>query len=228
MEKVAGVCLLEDEEANLDTSKSELEEKAAVLWDTVNAMPACREVLYQMMLYCVCEQERSAVEKRIASCQEMQTAIQTPYQLVSWLLRDEGLEEIRYLDGSVMTVEQATAYDEDPEATGEIRMLQTTKIGLMVVEKMNPSHRVNALIREKPEYKELFLEVIDFCRSPKTLQEIKSLLELDPLVATYRNSVKKVYPSYFLDRLQKSGCLSWDKGWKATTDALAYLEQISA
>lgn len=106
------------------------------------------------------------------------------------------------------------------------RTLQTTAVGMAVVELLDPVKRISAYIASRPERSHLYLQVLDFCQTPRTLAEVDALIKDDPALApTAASDWQRIRPSYILDRLTEAGGLAWNEGWFITEAAKEYLAQ---
>lgn len=90
---------------------------------------------------------------------------------------------------------------------------------------MEPAERLQALFAEAPERNETYLRVMEFCRIPRTFDEVSTLLK-DAAPAKSRNPYTDLplYPSAYLGHLEGAGGLLWDEGWILTEDGAAFLE----
>lgn len=118
------------------------------------------------------------------------------------------------------------AYDDACFELVARRTLQTTAVGMTVVELLNPVKRISAYVASRPERSHLYLQVLNFCQTPRTLAEVDALIKDDPALApTAASDWQRIRPSYILDRLAEAGGLAWNEGWFITEAAKEYLAQ---
>lgn len=121
------------------------------------------------------------------------------------------------------------AYDDACFELVARRTLQTTAVGMAVVELLDPVKRISAYVASRPERSHLYLQVLDFCQTPRTLAEVDALIKDDPaLDPTAASDWQRIRPSYILDRLAEAGGLAWNEGWFVTEAAKEYLAQQAA
>lgn len=106
----------------------------------------------------------------------------------------------------------------------EKRTLRVTETGVVVVRLLDPVKRVTSYATSRPERTPLYQKLLEFCLVPRTLEEIKGLLDGDPALASAEHSGQQaLHASYFIDRMNESGGLQWDGGWMTTSAGRAYL-----
>ena len=67
-------------------------------------------------------------------------------------------------------------------------------------------------------YEPVFAELLQFCAAPQSKRAIEARLAGNPLAENPR-----VFPGFFIDRLERAGALVWDAGWKTTDVGAAWL-----
>ena len=127
---------------------------------------------------------------------------------------------------------QALALDNaiDDELYGlvEKRTLRVTETGAAVVRLLDPVKRVTSYATSRPERAPLYRKLLEFCLVPRTLEEIKGLLDGDPALApTEHSGQQALHASYFIDRMNESGGLQWDGGWVTTSAGRSYLNEAA-
>lgn len=101
-----------------------------------------------------------------------------------------------------------------------------TDAGAAALRALSPALRLDALLKQEDGRKENFLDLMRFCSERKrTRQEIDGLLK--GVCEAEKNerhvAALALYPSYYVDRLEKAGALAWNNGWTTTEEARAYL-----
>ena len=100
----------------------------------------------------------------------------------------------------------------------------TTVVGEQVREDLAPERRLESLFEEQPHRTEVYLDVMDFCRTPRAYQEVCDLLQGRDVLSLTRNADGQLLqPSFFVDMLERSGGLVWKGGWKVTKQGEALL-----
>ncbi|MCI9262326.1 hypothetical protein [uncultured Adlercreutzia sp.] len=120
-------------------------------------------------------------------------------------------------------------FDEDTEETfvDMARATYTlTEAGAEALEALSPALRLDALLEREAGRKEGFLTLMDFCAGKaRTRREIDELLNAACAAEKNERHVAgmALYPSYYVDCLEKAGALTWQNGWTTTEEARAYL-----
>lgn len=110
----------------------------------------------------------------------------------------------------------------------EKRTLRVTETGAAVVRLLDPVKRVTSYATSRPERASLYRKLLEFCLVPRTLEEIKGLLDGDPaLEPTEHSGQQALHASYFIDRMNESGGLQWDGGWVTTSAGRSYLNEAA-
>jgi len=150
-----------------------------------------RQVFYKILRFCMDPQSFISVQEEVHSYPEMETALQPPAILLNWLERAGGIEQ--FLDG-------------------EQGMWRTTEGGKRIVDQEAPMKKIQSLLETEQDFREIFLELLAFCETPRTIAEINEAFKGKPIL-----SERKVYPAYFVHMLEEFGGLIWkDKGWRTT------------
>lgn len=167
----------------------------------ISAEPAYRIVFYKILENCESARSSSEVEQTILSFPEMKGAMHSPRLLLSWLEEAGGIE--------LITAEKGN---------GE-GMWYTTPAGRNVIRKEGNDSCLGRLLAQEPLYQDIFLQVLKACLSPKSRMEIESMLNENPILEE-----PKVYPSFFIEKLEEARCLEWDEKWKITSTGKNFLK----
>ena len=166
---------------------------------------AHRHGLRKMLMLCEVPRSTAEIESAVLAFPEMKVSIFSPTILLSWLTGTGGIERV--------VVEGAEAEEE------EVRW-QTTAAGKKVIEREAPDRRLRELLDEQPRYRDIYLQVLRFCQTPRTRPEVESLLQDNPVMEK-----PKVYASFFLQNLEEKGGLEWvDSRWQTTEAGEGVLE----
>lgn len=208
------------------------EERLDVLEDTVTRHPLNREVLYRLLAYCAEERALDDLEREVASWPSFKTATQNQYRLAEHLVRAGGLERIeRDGDGALVAPQDKEGLDEDAAddlvATVSYRATET---GRRFVELHRPRARLVELLQLAPERADVYVELLEFVRAhPRSYRDVEDLLRGRPVLETVIDGERSVMqPSVFVDKLERSGALVWNEGWRLTEEGESFLQDMKA
>ena len=195
---------------------------------SVMSQPLLREILYKTLAYCVEPRDFADVEAFIAATDEYAHGhvLQTPCAIARILVDVGGLEradfdaEGRLVDDARRAGLTADEVDDLVEST----TLATTEAGAHVVDLLAPSRRIAAQLAQKPHRRDTYLAVLRFCSEPRSLEQIKEMLQTTPDMALdYVTAHQRLAPDYYIDRLEKTGALVWRGAWVTTEAGLRAL-----
>jgi hypothetical protein len=150
-----------------------------------------RQVFYKIMRFCMDPHPFMRVQEEILSYPEMETALQPADVLLKWLENAGGIVQF---------------------TEGEEGRWRTTEVGKKIVAQEAPMKKIQSLLDDEPDFREVFLELLAFCETPHTIAEIKDAFKGKPIL-----SERNVYPAYFVHTLEEFGGLIWkDKEWRTT------------
>lgn len=177
--------------------------------------------------FCTQQRSFSEVEAEIATYPEFRYVEYSQAAILDILVQVGALEK-RNLDksGGIVPVARLRALSEDDRDDLVVAYaLETTEAGKAAIADMEPAERLRTLFAEVPERNETYLRVMEFCRIPRTFDEVSTLLK-DAAPAKSRNPYTDLplYPSAYLGHLEGAGGLLWDEGWILTEDGAAFLE----
>ena len=208
------------------------DEGLAVLEETVCRHPLNREVLYRLLAYCSQERTLAEIEEAVASWPEFKTATQNQYRLAEHLVRADGLEKIeRDEHGNPVSTQDKAGLDEDAvDDLVQSTSYRTTDAGARFVEQHRPQARLVELLQLAPERADVYRELLEFVRDqPRTYGEIAELLRDRPILETVIDGARHtMQPSVFVDKLERSGALVWNEGWRLTEEGDEFLRDLKA
>ncbi len=150
-----------------------------------------RQVFYKILHFCMEPKPFIEVHEELNSYPEMITALHPPAILLGWLENAGGIASIT----------------EDREGKWV-----TTEAGNQIVAQEAPIINIQKLLADEVDLSEIFLEVIDFCTTPRTVVEIK-----EEFIGRSILSEKNIHPTYFVHTLEEFGGLIWkEKRWRTT------------
>jgi DNA-binding transcriptional ArsR family regulator len=156
------------------------------------AEPAYRWVFYKILKFCETPRPVSQVEEAMRSFPEMANSAHSSALLLSWLEQVGAIEKV------------FVGRDEGS--------WQTTPAGRKVAEEESPEKKILTLFSAEPACREIYKQVLNFCRTPRTRSDIEDLLDGKP-----RLEKLGVRPIFFVERLEDAGGLEWtQKSWCTT------------
>lgn len=105
-------------------------------------------------------------------------------------------------------------------------VLYTTDAGREALAQFDPKSRFDELLGGEPEtYLELYARVLDICSEGDgaTRAQIEQDLKGHPAL----ENPKRIYPEYFISKLETIGGLSWDGAWRTTEAGARILESLA-
>lgn len=105
-------------------------------------------------------------------------------------------------------------------------VLYTTDAGREALAQFDPKSRFDELLGGEPEaYLELYARVLDICSGEDgaTRAQIERDLKGHPAL----ECPKRIYPEYFISKLETIGGLSWDGAWRTTEAGARILESLA-
>ncbi len=157
----------------------------------ISAEPGYRQLLYKLLEFCAHPRTGQEIHEWMLPFPEMQIALHTPAILLKWMVQAGGIEQ---MEGS----------EKEP-------IWQTTEAGRSVVEETGPTQRMRRLLSEEPQYREVFSQILQFCKVAKSRAEIEGLLQGHRALEN-----PKIYPGYLIERLESAGGLEWTGKWQTT------------
>lgn len=204
------------------------EEQVAVIVKLMDN-PRFREIYYAILDYCQEQRRLGDVETLVGQQPEFEHCGQNQYRLII-NLEDAGALDRIELDeqGTCVTEEMKEGLTEDEidDLVFDYAFIDT-EAGREVRNQMKPEKRMDDLMNMFPKRAQTYCRVLDFCKQPRTFQEINSLLKgADVLSTGSANTITNVplQPSVFIDQLERSGALVWKGSWNVTEGGRRYLE----
>ena len=203
------------------------DEKLAKLEETLN-----REALYRLLAYCAEERTLDDVERTMETWPAYKSATQNQYRLAEHLVRAGGLAKLeRDANGALIAQEDKAGLDEDAvDDLVHAVSYRTTDVGARFVEQHRPQARLVELLQLAPERADVYRELLEFtAKKPRTYGDIAELLRDRPVLETVIAGVRHtMQPSVFVDKLERSGALVWNEGWRLTEEGEAFLQDLKA
>ncbi len=133
-----------------------------------------------------CQEPKSflRIQEIIHTFPEITNAILTPEVMLKWLEEDGGIQQVKLQEQFCW---------------------QTTPEGNFVLQQEAPQKKLAHLLKEEPDRKPVYLKVLDFCEKARTRNDVIEYLENEPILEK-----QQVFPTMFLQRLEKTGAIRWE------------------
>lgn len=164
---------------------------AAKVAQRIAAEPDFKTVLYKILAYCDVPRTAQEAERTIGAFPEVKKSWQSPQILLSWLIQAGGIEESMVKKGKTVW--------------------QTTPAGRIALNSASLADQLEQLIKGESTYQGIYLNILQFCLSPRSRAEIEARIRENPILEE-----PKVYASFFIDGLEEAGGLEWDGKWMTT------------
>ena len=97
----------------------------------------------------------------------------------------------------------------------------------MVAEEYSPRVRLTKLLEQVPARLETYLKVLDYVKeTPRQYTELHNLLKDNPILVLDPFYQDKIQPSVFIDKLEQTGVIQWNNGWKLSQEGNDILTEI--
>ena len=114
------------------------------------------------------------------------------------------------------TLEDLQLDENVPDDTTAESRLAITDAGRALLDAYAPEHTLQALLAEKPRYRETFLAALRACASEPGASRADLERAIDAQPALSADGAQRVYPQYFIDALETAGGIAWTGAWRAT------------
>ena len=184
-------------------SNEEKQASVETLIERINAEPGLGSLMYSIIVFCMDAKTTGEVLNFIEDESEGTYLMKEPLVVLTWLIDAGGLSTI--------------------ESQNEERMWVSTPVGVEASLFHLSDNRLAKLLDETPDFKEIFLHVLDMCQQPKTRDEIEDVVDkmLD-------ESEADVFPNYFVGALEDAGGLAWKGMWVITKEGKDLLKFMAS
>ncbi len=184
-----------------------------------------QQIYYEVLQAVADESDENALTGTIASLPQMKVNQFTPRFYLDALCESGALERTPLVASSEEgPAEPAHAAGEAVPAAplGPTRCIwELTDVGRQIIDDFSPTQRLHALFAEDPACQPVYTDVLDYCRNARTRQDVEGMLEQKKALQGLN-----AFTSFFLDRLEQNGGLTWSDGWKTTAEGEECLRQI--
>ena len=161
------------------------------LIDRIEAEPAYRDTLFKVLRYCETDRPTAEIVFFINSLPAMRAAVHSPVILMKWLIESGGLDRM--------------------SGKEEVERWQTTEVGKQALMMQKPVEQIQSLLASESNYRETFIRILSFCRSPRTRDEIEDFLKTQPGANDH-----VPIATFLVQSLEKAGGLEWIGKWRTT------------
>ena len=141
-------------------------------------------------------------------------------------MRAGGLDRIERDERGAIVMEQDKEGLDEDAVDDLVRSVafRTTEAGARFVEQHRPQARLVELLQLAPERADVYIELLEFVRArPRAYNDIVELLRGRPVLETVVDGERRrMQPSVFVDKLERSGALVWKEGWCLTEEGTRF------
>jgi hypothetical protein len=198
--------------------------------DLIDSMKPHKDILFGLIDFCKQPQTAEAVDERLAELTRFHYCVYDGVELRRLLQEAGGLE---YLEAAADEADEAKARTqvEEDEDGQEYLVIKKRPEGLWLsaatavelLEEQDAGRDFQLLMQAEPRDLDVYRQIIEYCRRPRTIKEIDKLINNHPLLKEPRR-----YSGYFIERLEKNGGLEWRGNWVSTSLGMSLLEQEKA
>lgn len=131
---------------------------------------------------------------------------------MSWLVEAGGIKELQ------PKILKGPGGNESEGGGASKPMFQTTDEGEAALAEHDAMRLLCELVDASGPHRSVYMQLLDACTITRDTAYLSHLLEND-----FSLESSKLYPAFFIDKLEKAGGLSWDGGWNTTEDGRAFL-----
>jgi hypothetical protein len=196
----------------------------------IDSLKPHKNILFGLIDFCRKPQTAEAVDVRLSELTRFQYCVYDGVELRRLLQEAGGLEYLEPATDETDEAETRTQVEKDDKGR-EYLVIRKRREGLWLsaaaaVELLNEqdaNRDFQLLIQAEPRYFDVYRQIIEYCRLPKTVKEIDALINGHPLLKEPRR-----YSGYFIERLEKNGGLEWRGNWVSTPLGMSLLEREKA
>ncbi|WP_276915651.1 hypothetical protein [Parvibacter caecicola] len=176
---------------------------------------------FEVLIFCEQEQEFSNIVQMLRQGTYAKTFVAQPDAFVA-MLRDWGLLSMTtYVDGCPYG---GTAQElaDDPAVSADAQItygFQATQQGGEVADALAPANRLTTLFEADAEENKVYQRILQLADVPQgaSRNQLEAALYDDGLIPRDpRTGLVSVFPSYYIDNLERAGGLVWESSWKTT------------
>lgn len=191
--------------------------------------PSFRHIFRHVLEYCEYEAVLLADLEDFVGNQPHFATLKTPqYFPIYWLVEAFALEELYVTDdGSLLTAEEVAPLSEDEfDDLVVTYAYRTTQTGIEAAQRFSPRTKLTQLLNDEPDRSSTYLEVLNFLEEKKSFASIEALLRNRAVLQDTSRDGVTLQPSLFVDKLEATGAITYDGGWRITPEGKEMLATL--
>lgn len=195
-----------------------------------------KEILSDLLNFCFQERAEEELEAFLTAHKQFADGYHTANKYLFFMQRTGALAEREYDSEGVLMdeerradlLEQGISEDEIDELVVEWCYI-TTDVGKEALTQFNPCKRTQEMLATQASSRMAsFRRLLEFCKQPRSLEEITNYMADDPgLEIDLQTGVAHMQPSAYIGKLDQSGALTWEGGWKTTEGGMEVLNSLA-
>ncbi|NHM13232.1 hypothetical protein [Xiamenia xianingshaonis] len=208
--------------ANAETAEARIEA-------LFNQMPTLHAMLYSMLEACTSPVAVADLEAQVGELKQHHHCIYDPSTLADLLERASAIRKTDAEGTPLDEVEQEPLRVEEDGVeywavapAPDVHWMLTDD-GRAKLDRYHPLELIRACVAEDARYPEIYHTVLRLCARDggSTLAVIGDAVDDEPVLQS-----PKRFATYFVDKLERAGAISWNGHWCATSAGIEYLEGI--
>lgn len=212
-----------------EVSSLTFEEKVRKAETLLKHNPSFRHIFRHILEHCENEAVLLAELEDFVENQPHFATLKTPqYFPIHWLVEAFALEELYVTeDGNLLTAEDVAQLSEDEfDDLIVTYAYRTTQAGIEAAHRFSPSRKLAQLLNDEPDRSSTYLELLHFLEEKKSFASIEALLRNRAVLQDTSRDGVKLQPSLFVDKLEATGAITYDSGWRITPEGKEMLATL--
>lgn len=187
------------------------------------ANPSYATPAYDVVTFCESERPFEEAVQLLKNGTYPKTFVAPPDGFVSLMVDNDFLEVSAYVDGVPYggTFEELTQDDSIPLEAEITYGVTATDLGRQTVAPYAPQTQLIKLLEEDPEAAPVHLRVLELCCQEGGLsrKDLETVLKAEDLIPhDPRTGLVSIFPTYYIDNLERAGGLVWKSTWMTTEE----------
>lgn len=191
--------------------------------------PSFRHIFRHILEHCEHEAVFLTELEDFVESQPHFATLKTPqYFPIHWLVEAFALEELYVTeDGNLLTAEDIAHLSEDEfDDLIVTYAYHTTQVGIEAAHRFSPRTKLSQLLNDEPDRSSTYLELLYFLEEKKPFASIEALLRNRAVLQDTSRDGVKLQPSLFVDKLEATGAITYDSGWRITPEGKEMLATL--